>query len=96
MDITYITTAEIVARRGGRTKRDTVAAQLRAYGCTEYRFGPKTIRWDAAEVAAYEQSVIVERSTAQVAALSSRPKRRGNTSGRRGAGGRRQRIEVDA
>jgi uncharacterized protein (DUF58 family) len=95
MDITYVSTAEIVARRGGRTKRDTVAAQLRAFGCTEYRFGPKTIRWDAAEVAAYERSVVVERPSAQVTPSNSRPKRRGNTSGRRGAGGRRQRIEVD-
>jgi hypothetical protein len=91
MHITYVTTAEIAARMGGRTKRDTVAARLRAFGCTEYRFGLKTIRWDAAEVTEYERSVAIQ-PTAQLGVVASRPKTRGKTSGKRGAGGRRQRV----
>jgi hypothetical protein len=95
MDITYVSTAEIAARRGGRTKRDTIIAQLRAYGATEYRFGPKSLRWDAAEVAAYEASTAITPTT-QVMAPVSRPKTRGITQGRRGAGGRRQRVQTHA
>jgi hypothetical protein len=92
MDITYVTTAEIATRIGGRTKRDTVAARLRAFGCTEYRFGPKTIRWDLAEVTEYERAVAVTQCTPQLGVIASRPKTRGKTQGKRGAGGRRQRV----
>ena len=89
MDITYVTTAEIAARWGGRTKRDTVAARLRASGCAEYRFGLKTVRWDA-EVFAYEQSVAVA-PNAQVGRCKP-TEDPWQHSRKRGPGGRRQRV----